>query len=358
MYPNDADDVTIVTGGAGFIGSEVVRQLLARPSGIIVTVDNLSYAGNVATMGSFLNHPRHIFENADICDSSAMGRIFSVYQPRSLIHLAAESHVDRSIDDPSSFVTTNVVGTVTLLEAARHQLRPDLHALFRFVHVSTDEVFGSLGAEGAFNESTRYDPSSPYSASKAASDHMARAWHRTFGIPTIVTNCSNNYGPYQFPEKFVPLIISKCLKEEMIPIYGSGTNIRDWLYVGDHAAALLQVLERGRVGSTYNIGGNAELKNIEVAHIICEMLDIERPRSNGVSYKELIKFVVDRPGHDHRYAIDARKIRGELNWEPRFTLEEGMSETVRWYLANQEWVSKVTERSYDGHRLGRAERAQ
>lgn len=354
MPPANIDKPILVTGGAGFIGSAVVRHLLSATPFTVITVDNLSYAGNLATLGDVLKNPQHKFEQADICDQAAIHRIFVSYNPAAVVHLAAESHVDRSIDDPSNFIMTNIVGTSVMLEAARHHLHAAPNPAFRFVHVSTDEVFGSLGADGAFDETTRYDPSSPYSASKAASDHLARAWHRTFNLPVMVTNCSNNYGPYQYPEKLIPVIIAKCLGEKPIPIYGQGTNVRDWLFVRDHAAALVKVLESGVPGETYNIGGNAERRNIDVAGTICEMLDAQRPRRNGKSYKELIHFVTDRPGHDQRYAIDPRKIRADLGWRPTVSFEEGMRETVAWYLANQQWCKTVTSQEYDGRRLGMA----
>lgn len=342
----------LVTGGAGFIGSAVVRHLLAETSHPVLTVDNLSYAGNLVTLGEALENPRHQFVQQDICDGAAMRGLFATHNPAAVMHLAAESHVDRSIDGPMNFVMTNVVGTVQLLEAARQHLATHPDPDFRFLHVSTDEVFGSLGDEGTFDEDTRYDPSSPYSASKAGSDHMARAWQRTFKLPVLVTNCSNNYGPYQYPEKLIPVVIAKCLKEEAIPIYGKGANVRDWLFVRDHAAALVRVLEQGRPGETYNIGGNSERRNIDIAGLICALLDDARPRRNGKSYKDLIQFVNDRPGHDQRYAIDPTKIRTELGWQPSVTFEEGLRETVDWYLANQDWCAQVTGTDYDGRRLG------
>lgn len=352
MAHGTGDGPILVTGGAGFIGSAVVRHLLSHTGRMVLTVDNLSYAGNLATLGDVLGNSRHQFLRHDICDLSVMRSIFQEHKPSGVIHLAAESHVDRSIDGPMTFVTTNVVGTCSLLEAARHQLKSRPDPAFRFVHVSTDEVFGSLGEEGAFNETTRYDPSSPYSASKAGSDHMARAWQRTFNLPVMVTNCSNNYGPYQFPEKLIPVIITKCLRHEPIPIYGQGTNVRDWLFVRDHAAALVRVLDAGVPGETYNIGGNAERKNIDMAELICGMLDKLRPRGDGKSYRDLIHFVTDRPGHDQRYAIDARKIRDDLGWSPSFSFEQGVAETVSWYLANLEWCATVTGENHDGRRLG------
>jgi dTDP-glucose 4,6-dehydratase len=344
------DASIIVTGGAGFIGSAVVRHFLSKTNAKVVTVDNLTYAGHYRTMGSAIECPRHSFERTDICDSAAMRTVFATHKPSAIIHLAAETHVDRSIDAPSCFVTTNVVGTTTLLETIRHYLRASPNPDFRLVHVSTDEVFGSLGEDGSFDEESRYDPSSPYAASKASADHMVRAWHRTYKLPVIVTNCSNNYGPYQHPEKLIPTIISKCLEEQPIPIYGSGSNVRDWLYVEDHADALFRVLEEGVAGETYNIGGNDERQNLEVARIICDILDSVRPRKK--SYRDLIHSVADRPGHDFRYAVNTQKIQHKLGWKPSRTFEQGARETVTWYLSNQDWCETVTRGRYDGRRLG------
>ena len=347
----------MVTGGAGFIGSAVVRQLIARTQVEVCTVDKLTYAGNLASLGEARQSNRHRFEQADICDGAAMAAIFADFRPDAMIHLAAESHVDRSIDGPAEFVQTNVVGTFTLLEAATaywRALQGEAKDAFRFHHVSTDEVFGSLGAEGRFDEATAYDPRSPYSASKAASDHLVRAWHHTHGLPVLLTNCSNNYGPYHFPEKLIPLSILKALAGEPLPVYGDGSNVRDWLHVEDHARALRLVVEKGAVGETYCIGGNAERTNLQVVHTICTELDAQRPRGDGQSYAAQISFVTDRPGHDFRYAIDASKIREELGWEPRESFESGIAGTVRWYLDNEEWWRAVQSGAYRGERLGLA----
>ena len=344
----------LITGGAGFIGSALVRQLIAETPDRVVTVDKLTYAGNLESLGDAREHPRHHFVCADICDPVAMRAAFSEADPAGVFHLAAESHVDRSIDGPGEFIQTNLVGTYTILqESLRHwsALPPDRAAAFRFLHVSTDEVFGSLGAGGLFRESTPYDPSSPYSASKAGSDHLARAWQRTYGLPVVVTNCSNNYGPYHFPEKLVPLTIQKALAGEPLPVYGRGENIRDWLYVEDHARALRFVLAAGAPGRTYNVGGQNERRNIDVVQSICALLDELHPDPAG-PYARLVVFVADRPGHDHRYAIDATRLRDELGWRPREDFESGLRKTVQWYLDHQEWVSRVMSGAYRGERLG------
>ncbi len=343
-----------VTGGAGFIGSAVVRQLIRDTDHEVVVVDKLTYAGNLLVLESVKSHPRYRFELADIKDAEKMEALFSQYTPDAMMHLAAESHVDRSIDGPAEFIQTNIVGTYTLLEKTRNYLQrhPEKAEHFRFHHVSTDEVYGSLGETGLFTEQTPYDPSSPYSASKAASDHLVRAWQRTFKVPTIVTNCSNNYGPFQFPEKLIPLMITKCLSGEPLPVYGRGENIRDWLYVEDHASALITVLERGRVGETYNIGGNSERKNIDVVHAICDTLDRLRPKEKSKSYRNQIAFVTDRPGHDMRYAIDASKLQRELGWSPAQTFETRLEETIQWYLDHPEFVDQVRSAGYVGQRLG------
>ncbi len=345
----------IVTGGAGFIGSAVVRQLINDTDAQVVNVDKLTYAGNLTTIADVARDPRHDFECSDICDADAMRRIFLEHRPDGVMHLAAESHVDRSIDGPRPFIDTNIVGTYTLLETARAywgSLLEPARAKFRFLHVSTDEVYGCLGAVGAFTEQTPYNPSSPYSASKAAADHLVRAWHKTFGLPAIITNCSNNYGPYQYPEKLIPVLIANALLGKPLPIYGNGCNVRDWLYVDDHARALCRILEKGRIGETYNIGGNCERTNIEIARTICEILDDLLPRSPYRPHSKLIKFVADRPGHDQRYAIDATKARVELGVGPEETLESGLRKTVQWYLDNQEWCAQVMAGGEVGLRRG------
>jgi dTDP-glucose 4,6-dehydratase len=327
-----------ITGGAGFIGSALVRYLVHHTSHEVLVIDKLTYAGNLASLASVHNHPRYRFSKTDICDRAAMAEIFATFDPDAVMHLAAESHVDRSIDGPADFITTNVVGTYVLLEVALAHWRK-LKGLraerFRFHHVSTDEVFGSLSTDGAFTEDTRYDPRSPYSASKASSDHLVRAWGHTYGLPILLTNCSNNYGPHQFPEKLIPLTIIKGLAGAPMPVYGEGLNVRDWLFVDDHAQALTLVLERGRVAETYNIGGNAERRNIDVVGAICEVMDRLCPRRE--SHRKLITLVPDRPGHDFRYAIDFRKLHRELGWTPRHSFEQGLAETVRWYLDNRAW---------------------
>jgi len=340
----------LVTGGAGFIGSAVVRQAVA--SGLdVVNLDKLTYAACLDNVASVADSPLYTFEQADICDRAALDRILAAHQPDAIMHLAAESHVDRSIDGPSAFIETNITGTYTLLEAARSywstQGKPDS---FRFHHISTDEVFGSLGPSGMFTEDTPYDPRSPYSASKASSDHLVRAWHETYGLPVVLTNCSNNYGPYHFPEKLIPVVILKALAGQPIPIYGTGDNVRDWLYVEDHADALLTVLRAGEVGRSYNIGGENERSNLELVRTICSILDEKRP--GPAPYESLITFVTDRPGHDARYAIDPTRIRTELNWRPSVTVEEGLDKTVQWYLDNEAWWRALQSREGVGARLG------
>ncbi len=339
------DDTLLVTGGAGFIGSAVVRHLIQETEATVVTVDALTYAGHRENLAPVTGSPRHYFEQEDITDALAMHRMFEEHEPSGVLHLAAESHVDRSIGGPAAFVQTNVVGTQVLLEAARtyweDQGRP---GGFRFLHVSTDEVYGELGETGAFTEETPYDPSSPYSASKAGADHLARAWQRTYGLPVLITNCSNNYGPRQHPEKLIPVVILNALEGEPIPVYGDGKNVRDWLYVKDHVRALLEVLQEGEVGETYNVGGNCERENIAVVRQICDILDETRPPGSTLetkSHHDLITFVEDRPGHDWRYAIDASKIEGELGWAPEVSFEEGLRRTVDWYVGHREWVQAV-----------------
>jgi dTDP-glucose 4,6-dehydratase len=346
----------LVSGGAGFIGSAVVRKLIAETGHQVCVVDKLTYAGNMASLAPVSNDPRFRFEQADIGDGQRMRGIFADFAPHIVMHLAAESHVDRSIDGPSAFIDTNVVGTFALLqEALRHWrgLEDVCKAQFRFHHVSTDEVFGSLGAEGFFREDTAYQPNSPYSASKAASDHLVRAWHHTYGLPTLMTNCSNNYGPYHFPEKLIPLMIIKALEGKPLPVYGNGLNVRDWLYVDDHADALLTVAQKGVVGETYNIGGHNEMANIDVVKGICALLDELRPDPAGPR-ERLITHVTDRPGHDARYAIDAGKIGRELGWTPKQTFKTGLRRTVEWYLANTSWWGDIRSGVYRGERLGAA----
>jgi len=351
---SDAVATYLITGGAGFIGSALVRQLIERTDYRIVNVDCLTYAGNLESLASAREHPRHAFHQVDITDAPGLRAVFQREEPDAVLHLAAESHVDRSIDGPAAFVMTNVVGTFTVLEEAlRHwrRLSPSRREEFRVVHVSTDEVFGSLGAAGRFTETTPYAPSSPYSASKAGSDHLARAWQRTFGLPVIVTNCSNNYGPYQFPEKLIPLMILKALAGESLPVYGRGENVRDWLFVEDHARALRAVLVDGTPGETYNIGGDCERRNIDVVRSICAVLDELRPDPIGPR-ERLIDFTTDRPAHDFRYAIDAGKVRRELGWSPVETFDTGIRKTVEWYLANTGWTERVMSGAYRGERLG------
>lgn len=348
----------MVTGGAGFIGSAVVRHLLAETGARVVNVDALTYAANLDSLPGAEGHPRYVFEKADIRDASAMRRVFETHKPTAVMNLAAESHVDRSIDGPAAFIDTNVVGACTLLMEATRHFRETPAAErkgFRFVHVSTDEVFGSLGAEGLFDEASSYRPNSPYSASKAASDHFARAWRETYGLPTVVTNCSNNFGPYHFPEKLIPLMILKGLKGGELPVYGAGANIRDWLYVEDHARALALVLEKGEPGETYNIGARCERTNLDVVHRVCDLLDAHAP-SLGFPRRELIRFVADRPGHDLRYAIDPSKIERELGWRPREDFESGLAKTIEWYLANRAWWAPLVADDETGAlaRRGRA----
>lgn len=348
----------LVTGGAGFIGSAVVRHIIADTNNSVVVVDKLTYAGNLESLTPVADNERYSFEQVDICNRNELDRVFAQYQPDYVMHLAAESHVDRSIDGPADFIETNIVGTYTMLEAAR-QYWNGLDALrkeaFRFHHISTDEVYGDLhGTDDFFTETTPYAPSSPYSASKASSDHLVRAWLRTYGFPTIVTNCSNNYGPYHFPEKLIPLIILNALAGKPLPVYGNGAQIRDWLYVEDHARALYLVVTEGAIGETYNIGGHNERKNIDVVKTVCALLEELVPsKPEGVEhYADLITYVTDRPGHDMRYAIDAAKIERELGWRPQETFESGIRKTVQWYLSNESWWKRVQDGSYAGERLG------
>ena len=341
----------LVTGGAGFIGSAVVRLAIAQGHSVI-NVDALTYAACLENVASVADHPNYVFEQLDIRDRTALKIVFDKHAPDAVMHLAAESHVDRSIDGPADFIETNVNGTFNMLEVVRSywQTQGKLEG-FRFHHISTDEVFGTLGATGMFTEDTPYDPRSPYSASKASSDHLVRAWHETYGLPVVLTNCSNNYGPYHFPEKLIPVVILNALAGKPLPIYGDGGNIRDWLHVDDHAHALLLVLEKGKVGRSYNIGGENERTNLELVETLCEILDRLRPRDEG-RYADLITFVADRPGHDARYAIDSSRIRDELGWRPSLTLQEGLEKTVRWYLQNENWWKPLLERFGVGQRLG------
>ncbi|MBB6187499.1 dTDP-glucose 4,6-dehydratase [Rhodanobacter sp. MP7CTX1] len=352
--PTTGSRTLLVTGGAGFIGANFVLQAIA--DGLrVINLDKLTYAGNLDTLASLKDRDEHVFVHGDIGDRALVARLLADYQPDAIVNFAAESHVDRSIDGPAEFVQTNVVGTLGLLECTRDYwrgLEGTSREAFRFLHVSTDEVYGSLGAEGKFTEETPYAPNSPYSASKAASDHLVRAFHHTYGLPVLTTNCSNNYGPYQFPEKLIPLIIQKALAGEPLPVYGDGLNIRDWLFVGDHCSAIRRVLEAGRLGETYNVGGNAERENITVVKVICALLDKRHPLADGRKRESLITYVKDRPGHDRRYAIDSSKLQNELRWRPSQTFETGIGQTVDWYLANQPWSQRVLDGSYRMERLG------
>jgi dTDP-glucose 4,6-dehydratase len=345
----------LVTGGAGFIGSALVRHLISHSDYGVHVLDKLTYAGTLTSLEPVALDPRYGFTRADICDAKAVQSVFEQVRPDLVVHLAAESHVDRSIDGPQAFIETNIVGTYTMLQVARahwERLEGRQKNDFRFHHVSTDEVFGTLGAEGYFNEATAYDPKSPYSASKAGSDHLVRAWHHTYGLPVTLTNCSNNYGPYHFPEKLIPLVILKALAGQPLPVYGRGENVRDWLFVDDHVRAIQCVFEKAEPGSTYTVGGNSERKNIDVVRSVCGILDHLRPRPTGGSYAELISFVADRPGHDFRYAIDASAIKRDLGWQPIETFETGLAKTVQWYLDHESWWRAIQDKSYAGERLG------
>jgi len=343
----------LITGGAGFIGSAVVRQFINETNHRVVNVDKLTYAGNLQSLASVSSDPRFRFEKVDICDAAEVARVFREHQPDAVMHLAAESHVDRSITGPAEFIQTNIFGTYTLLEAARNywsSLAGDKKAAFRFQHISTDEVYGSLGDAGFFTEETAYEPNSPYSASKASSDHLVRAWHHTYGLPVVTTNCSNNYGPYHFPEKLIPLVTLNALEGKPLPVYGKGDNIRDWLYVDDHAKALVLIATKGKVGESYNVGGRNERTNLQVVETICDILDELRPQPD-LKRRDLITFVTDRPGHDARYAIDATKLENELGWKAEENFDTGLRKTVEWYLAREDWWRPLRER-YDGQRLG------
>ena len=348
----------LVTGGAGFIGSAVVRHLIDETDALVLNVDKLTYAGNLDSLATVSHSPNYRFTQSDICDRAEIARLFDEFRPTHVMHLAAESHVDRSIDGPSAFIETNIIGTYTLLEVARHyvdQLPDKARQDFRFHHISTDEVYGDLhGVDDLFTEETPYQPSSPYSASKASSDHLVRSWHRTYGLPVIVTNCSNNYGPYHFPEKLIPLAILNAIEGKPIPVYGRGDQIRDWLYVEDHARALVKVVFEGTIGETYNIGGHTERTNLHVVETLCDLLDqrIQDKPQGMTSFRELITFVTDRPGHDKRYAIDASKIEATLGWTPVETFETGLAKTVDWFLANESWWQRVRSGAYQGERIG------
>jgi len=346
----------LVTGGAGFIGGNFVLEAI-RLGVRIINLDALTYAGNLHTLASIDGNPNHVFVHGDIGDRALVTRLLAEHQPNAVLNFAAESHVDRSIDGPAAFIETNVVGTLGLLESVRDYWKalPDgQREAFRFLHVSTDEVYGTLGETGKFSETTPYAPNSPYSASKAASDHLVRAFHHTYGLPVLTTNCSNNYGPYHFPEKLIPLVIAKALAGEPLPVYGDGKQIRDWLFVTDHCAAIRAVLGKGRVGETYNVGGDSERQNIEVVEAICRLLDARRPREDGQPRSSQITYVTDRPGHDRRYAIDASKLQGELGWKPEHTFESGIETTIDWYLDHQEWVQRILDGSYRLERIGTA----
>ena len=347
----------LVTGGAGFIGSALVRQIILETSATVINIDKLTYAGNLASLTSVEKSDRYYFEQCDICDPEAISRVFTHYQPDAIIHLAAESHVDRSIDGPGSFIHTNIQGTYVLLDQALtywKKLDNKKQSAFRFHHISTDEVYGSLGDDGAFTETTPYAPNSPYSASKAASDHLARAWHETYGLPVLLSNCSNNYGPYQHPEKLIPTIITNAINGKPIPVYGKGDNVRDWLFVDDHAHALRTILANGVVGEKYNVGGHNEFSNMQVVSLVCDLLDELLAQSKHKPHTSLIEFVTDRPGHDKRYAVDASKIKAELNWMPAETFETGLRRTVQWYLDNQQWCASWGDKGFSSQRLGLA----
>ncbi len=345
----------LITGGAGFIGSNLIHYCMENSDYRLINLDKLTYAGNLESLLSLSDNPRHVFIKGDICDSEFLNHLFDIYKPNAVMHLAAESHVDRSIDGPDEFIQTNVVGTFRLLEntKAYWMTLPDKDkGNFRFLHISTDEVYGSLGKEGYFTEDSRYKPSSPYSASKASSDHLVRAYYNTYGLPTMITNCSNNYGPRQFPEKLIPLMILNALEGRDLPVYGDGQNIRDWLYVEDHCKALLRVLDAGQPGETYNIGGNQEKSNLDVVSTLCDILDKLSPKTDGGAYKDQIIFVKDRPGHDFRYAIDASKIKQTIGWTPSESFDTGLRKTIEWYIENREWCTHVQDGSYQRERLG------
>ena len=344
----------LITGGCGFIGSNfILNRLKSYQDDIVLNYDSLTYSGNPENLIEVKENSNYLFMKGDICDSSKLGSAIDKFEPDIIIHFAAESHVDRSIDNPFEFVNSNVLGTVNLLSETfkYYKSYQDKLKNFKFIHISTDEVFGSLGEYGSFNESSNYSPNSPYSASKASSDHFVRSWHKTYGLPTIITNCSNNYGPFQFPEKLIPLIIANCIDNKQLPVYGKGQNVRDWLYVSDHCNAISKIILNGKIGHTYAIGGNNELKNIDIVNHICSILDDIKPRKSG-SYKNLINFVSDRPGHDFRYSIDTSKINHELNWSPKETFDTGLLKTVKWYIDNEDWWRKIQKNTYNQERLG------
>ena len=350
------NNTILITGGCGFIGSNFIQYILANTKyRNVINLDKLTYAGNLNNLLDIQKDERYIFIQGDICDHNCVRNIFKEYLPNVVVHFAAESHVDRSIDGPQQFIQTNIIGTSVLLQESLDyyiHLNKSFRSKFKFHHISTDEVFGSLGEGGYFSESTAYDPSSPYSASKASSDHLVRAWHRTFGLPVTISNCSNNYGPYQFPEKLIPLIILNCLAEKPLPVYGTGENVRDWLYVQDHCDAINMVLQKGTIGETYNVGGNNEIQNIQIVKDICTILDEVKPAESGKSYHQLITFVKDRPGHDFRYAIDSTKIKQDLGWQPHETFQSGLRKTINWYLENKDWWIETQENIYQQERLG------
>ena len=350
------NNTILITGGCGFIGSNFIQYILANTKyRNVINLDKLTYAGNLNNLLDIQKDERYIFIQGDICDHNCVRNIFEEYLPNVVVHFAAESHVDRSIDGPQQFIKTNIIGTSVLLQESLDYyiyLNESFRSKFKFHHISTDEVFGSLGEDGYFSESTAYDPSSPYSASKASSDHLVRAWHRTFGLPVTISNCSNNYGPYQFPEKLIPLMILNCLAEKPLPVYGTGENVRDWLYVQDHCDAINMVLQKGIIGETYNVGGNNEIPNIQIVREICTILDEVKPAESGNSYHQLITFVKDRPGHDFRYAIDSTKIKQDLGWQPHETFQSGLRKTINWYLDNKDWWIEIQENIYQQERLG------
>jgi len=342
----------LVTGGCGFIGSNFILEQVIEKNNTVVNIDKLTYAGNTDNLEKINNNPNYKLVEGDICDNSLVIDTIKNFGPNAIIHFAAESHVDRSIEDPLKFVKTNILGTANILNASLSYFKSDQNQNFRFLHVSTDEVYGSISDNEFFTENSPYNPSSPYSASKASSDHLVRAWHYTYGLPILITNCTNNYGPHQFPEKLIPLIIANCIDEKPLPVYGEGLNVRDWLYVKDHCNALYNVLNKGKIGETYNIGGNNELKNIEIVKIICKTLDKLKPRKNNKHYSELISFVADRPGHDYRYAIDSTKTKNEIGWVPRETFTSGIKKTITWYIKNEAWWRKIQNENYSQERLG------
>jgi dTDP-glucose 4,6-dehydratase len=341
----------LVTGGCGFIGSNYILRQVLHNNNKVLNIDKLTYAGNIENLDRLKNNSKYKFKNIDICDGKSISNLIALFKPDAIVHFAAESHVDRSIENPMDFINTNILGTANLLHQSMNYLKSNMNK-FKFIHVSTDEVFGSLSKEGLFTEKTSYDPSSPYSASKASSDHLVRSWNRTYNFPSIITNCSNNYGPYQFPEKLIPLMLANCIDEKPLPIYGKGNNIRDWLFVEDHCLAIDNVLDNGVIGETYNIGGNNEITNLDIVKKICIILDDLKPRKDNASYLDLISFVTDRPGHDFRYAIDSSKIKKQLDWNPKETFNSGILKTIKWYLDNEDWWRRIQKKTYNQKRLG------